>query len=142
MMDAMPAGTSLSAAPTPPTGTRAIVDEAVEEAAQTIFSAADVPLARAGELLAAIQGPAMRAVMEMRIEQIVKHGHTAEGDRMLPISLLPDEARKMAAAACDLIVATGERRNLPVARKRLARAAALCMAAIDRLDVAMQGGQG
>jgi hypothetical protein len=80
-----------------PSGTRAIVDQAVEEAAQTLFSAADVPLARTDELLAAIQGPSLRAVLEFRVEQIVKHGYTAENDAMLPLLWLPRQATDYAS---------------------------------------------
>jgi hypothetical protein len=124
-----------------PPGTNAIVESAVEETAQTLFSAADVPLANADELLAALQGPAMRAVCEMRIEQIVKHGHTADNDAMLPILWLPKQARDHAQIACDRIGVTGRDRNLDSAKKSLARTAALCMAAIDRIDAAKAAGE-
>ena len=130
-----------------PEGSRAIVDEAVDEAAQTLFSAADggsasgqsslselIPLARTAELLAALQGPAVRSVLELRLEQMVKHGHTLEGDLDLPHGWLANDARIRLQSALDLINAGPERRNLPVARRRVAAAAALCLAAIDVLD--------
>jgi hypothetical protein len=120
-----------------PPGMRAIVDAAVVEHAQSLFTAADVPLARTDELLAALQGPAMRAVMEMRVEQIVRHGHTAENDAMLPIGWLPRDAQDTVQAARDLMIAGPERRDLGTARRRLVKAAAILLAAIDRLDGAI-----
>lgn len=118
-----------------PEGTRAIVNQAVEEAGQSLFAAADVPLARTDELLAAVQGPAIRAVLEARIEQIVRHGHDREHDEMLPITRLPQLAREQLSMALDTSLTAGERRDLRVARRRLARSAAMCLAAIDRLDM-------
>ncbi|HVM38311.1 MAG TPA: hypothetical protein VM265_07995 [Sphingomicrobium sp.] len=117
-----------------PEGSRALVDQAVDEAAQTLFGAADVPIARRGELLAALQGPAVRSVLELRLEQMVKHGHTLEGDLDLPIGWLANDARIRLQSALDVINAGPERRNLPVARRRVATAAALCLAALDVLD--------
>jgi hypothetical protein len=102
-----------------------------------LFSVADVPLARTDELLAALQGPAMRAVMEMRVEQIVRHGHTADNDAMLPIGWLPRDAQDTVQAARDLMIAGPERRDLGTARRRLVKAAAILLAAIDRLDGAI-----
>jgi hypothetical protein len=96
-----------------PPGTNAIVDAALEDVAQTLFTAADVPLARSEELLAALQGPAMRSLMHMRIEQIVKHGHTAENDLMLPLMWLPKQAKDHAQIACDRVGVTGTDRDLP-----------------------------
>lgn len=118
-----------------PAGTDAIVDDAMDEAAQSLFAAAHVPLARTPELLAAIQGRAVRAVLEARIEQIVKHGHDREHDAMLSIVRLPDLAIEVARIARSRIGVTGTDRNLVAARRGLARAAAICLAAIDRLDM-------
>ena len=115
-----------------PEGNRALVDQAVEEAAQSLFTAADVPLARSDEILAAIQGPAIRAVLEKRIEQIIKHGHTADGDFMMPLPRLGKEARDRLMMAGDCLY--GEKRNLVVARRRAAIAGALVLAFIDRID--------
>jgi hypothetical protein len=123
-----------------PEGTRAIVDDALDEAAQTLFSAADVPLARAGELLAAISGPAVKAVLEARIEQIVKHGHSVEADAGLTLKYLPHNARSMILDASDLL--DGQHRNLVVGRRRLAKAAAMLLAAIDRVDLELAKGEG
>jgi hypothetical protein len=74
-------------------------------------------------------------VLEARIEQIVKHGHTAESDARQPLGMLPREARDRLQMGCDCL--HGERRNLPVARRRFARAAALLLAAIDQIDLQM-----
>lgn len=123
-----------------PKGDREIVDEALNHAAQSLFSAADVPLARAEELLAALTGSAVRAVLEARIEQIVKHGHDAASDAMLPLGMLPREAKDRLQMGCDCLY--GERRNLPVARRRFARAAALLLAAIDQIDLQMRSEPG
>jgi hypothetical protein len=124
-----------------PPGTSAIVEQGLEEAAQALFSAADVPLARADELLAAIAGPAVRAVLEMRIEQIVKHGHSIENDETLPLLWLPRQAREHAQVACDRIGVTGKDRNLEAVEKSLARTAALCLAALDRIRAARARGE-
>lgn len=124
-----------------PEGTGAIVDQAVEEAGQTPFAAADVPIARTDELLAAIQGPAVRAALEARIDQIVRHGHDREHDEMLPITRLPQLAREQLSMALD-VMGSDDRRNLAVARRRIARGVAIGLAAIDRLDmISKEGGQ-
>jgi hypothetical protein len=115
-----------------PPGTSAIVEAALEETPQTLFSVADVPLARTDELLAAISGDAVRSLLEMRIEQIIKHGHTAENDDTLPLGWLPKEARECLMMACDNM--WGPNRDLAVARRRFVRAGAFVLAAIDRLD--------
>jgi hypothetical protein len=117
-------------------GNRSIVQAGLDEARQTLFSAADVPLARTDELLAAVQGPAVRSVLEARIEQIVTHGHTLEQDSRLPIGLITREARDRLQMGCDCLAPP--RRNLPIARRRLARAAALLLAAIDQIDLQMK----
>lgn len=128
--------------PQMPAGTHAIVDQAVEDAGQTLFSAADVPLARADELLAILTGAAVRSVLETRVAQVVEHGHTLEGDLGMPTGWLVNEARADLALALDLINAGPARRDLPRARKRVARAAAMCLAAIDVLDAVIQRERG
>lgn len=116
-----------------PSGSRAIVQDGLDHASQSLFSAADVPLASADELRALVTSPAVRAVLEKRIEQVVKHGHTAESDARLALEKLPQEARSRTLMAIEVL--HGEHRNLPVARNRLATAAAQLLAAIDRLDL-------
>lgn len=90
------------------------------------------------ELLNAAHGPAVRAAVEMRIEQIAEHGHTREADSDLPLDHLPREMQRRVAAAVDRIRGTGERRNLPAARLALVRAVAMGLAAIDRLDLVLK----
>jgi hypothetical protein len=126
-----------------PQSTSSIVQHGLDAAKQTLFSAASVPLASAEELLAAVSGPALKAVLEMRIEQIVKYGHTVENDAMLPLLWLPRQAADYARIACDRVGVTGKDRNLNAAIKALVRSAALSLAAIDRIKAAiMEQGEG
>lgn len=125
-------------------GTAHIVQAGLDEGRQTLFDcggpsaptgppmAEIVPLARTDELLLAVSGPAVKAVLEKRIEQMVKFGHTVEGDLDLPLGWLPNDARIRLQSACDAIN-SGER-NLQLARRRVVTAAALCLAAIDVID--------
>lgn len=89
------------------------------------------------EIANAVRGPAVQLAIDMRIEQIVKYGHDAEHDALQPIDALSRLAAERLIHARDQILATGERRNLPIARLNLARAAAMCFAAIDRIDVVL-----
>lgn len=113
-----------------------LVDIALQEGAQAIRTAPDFPPGKLPEILAAIQGPAVRAALEMRIGQIAQ-GHDAEHDSFLPIEQLPHLARQFGLAAIEQLTGTRERQNLPVARKNLARMAAAALAAIDRLDMVL-----
>lgn len=127
-------------------GTRALVQQGIDAARQTLFSpnlfnVADVPLASADELIAAISGEAVKCVLEMRIEQIVKHGHTPENDAMLPLLWLPRQAVGYGQIACERIGVTGKDRNLDTAVKALSRQAALAIAAIDRILAAKREGK-
>ena len=79
-----------------------------------------------------IEGPAMVAIVDERLKQI-ELGHDAEADAMLPIDALPKRAAEFLQVAIDRIRATGDRRDLPRARTKLAQAAALCIAALDHL---------
>jgi hypothetical protein len=120
----------------------AIISHALDHAAASLFDVAgSAPLASAEELRAALTGPAMAMVCRMRIEQIVKHGHTAENDETLPLIWLPKQARDHAQIACANIGVTGKDRNLAAAEKGLARTAALCLAALDRLRLARERGE-
>ena len=78
---------------------------------------------------------ALEDIMSMREEQIVKFGHTPEQDAMLPAHYLPKEARAYLDHAIDELMIGPEGWEAR-ARKRLIRAAALILAAIDRLDAA------
>lgn len=89
------------------------------------------------EIANAIRGPAMQATIDMRIEQIVRHGHDSEHDAMLPIDRLARDAAGRFAAAVDHMSGAGERRDLAAARRVLVRAAAIGLAAIDRIDMAI-----
>jgi hypothetical protein len=116
-----------------PPGSQSIVQDGLDHAAQSLFSAADVPLARAEDLRSAVTSAAVRQVLEMRLEQIVKHGHTPERDAELAMRHLPANARSMIIDSMDLL--EGPHRNLVVAKRRLAKAAAMLIAAIDRVSV-------
>lgn len=116
----------------------AIVDMAVEDAAQAVIQS-DIPLSLVPELLAALQGPAMRDVMARRVDQIARRGHLAENDDMLPIGWLPMEARCALERARDRL--NGDNRDLGEVRTQLIEAVALTLAGIDRLDRAMREGE-
>lgn len=125
----------MDAAKANPPDVERLIDEVIaDEAPQAILRSCDTPIVALDELLAALKGPALQLVLDARVEQIAKHGHDREHDEMLAIDRLPRLAREMAGMANDLL-GHDERRNLPVARRRLARCAALCMAAIDRIDM-------
>jgi hypothetical protein len=100
------------------------------------------PIAQADSLVAAVTGEALRATVRMRVEQITQHGHTPDLDRALPLHTLADEAVAMAKLARAAVGVTGRDRNLNAAKKRLARTAALCWAAFDRLEMAQPDERG
>lgn len=110
-----------------------------EQSASTQTTAAET--IAADELVNAAFGPAVRDAIDMRITQITQHGHTREKDADLPIDWLPREAAQRALAAVDRIRGTQERRNLPAARLALLRVAALCLAAVDRLDLVIKAAE-
>lgn len=70
----------------------------------------------------------------VRLQQIVKHGHTAEDDDGLPIFTLPDRARQFSQIATDNLRGVSERRDIPRARAALLKVIALSIAAVERLD--------
>lgn len=109
------------------------VDQAVDGAAQILLGS-DVPMAKAEELLAVLQGPAVRDVLRIRAEQIVEHGHSLADDLVYPRCWLVNDAKGRLAAALDNINAPPPKRDLPLARRRIARAAAVLLAALDVLD--------
>ncbi len=120
-----------------------LLDAATEDGAQAVRTGPDFPPEKLPEILAAIQGPAVRAALEMRIGHFAR-GHDAEHDSFLPIEALPRLAREFGMAAIDQLTGTSEKQNLPVARKNLARMAAAALAGIDRLDMVLnrRGGNG
>lgn len=79
-----------------------------------------------------LESPAMGVVVNERIKQL-DLGHTHAVDMQLPHDELPRKAKDYLAHAIDQITADPERRDLVRARKNIARAAALCLAAIDCL---------
>lgn len=87
--------------------------------------------------IAAPLGP-LAEIAELRLEQVLKWGHTIEKDLLLPLAHLPREAKETIAAAIDDIQfhrggpAFAEAR--PRIRKRLLKAGAFLAAALDRLD--------
>lgn len=114
------------------------VDAAARDAALRSLAECDAPIRRADELVGAVAGDALKAVVAMRVEQIVKHGHTVEDDMMLPLLWLPRQIKQHAEVACARIGVTGTDRNLVAAKRHLAITAALCLAAIDRITVAIE----
>ena len=92
--------------------------------------AADFPLPESGYS----PDGAIDLIIERRIEQIVRFGHTPEKDRQLPRGTLPREAQRYLTHAIeDLHFGGGD----PEARKRalrhLAQTGAIIIAAIERL---------
>lgn len=90
----------------------------------------DAPIVLADDLAALVTGAALKATVQKRVEQVVKHGYSPASDLMLPPGLLITEAidhaqRARAGIATDDFART---------RDELAAVAALCWAAIDRLD--------
>lgn len=74
---------------------------------------------------------ALSLVLEARREQIEKHGHDEAADDLKSPSQLAAIGRDYASYAVDNLH-PGERQNIPVAIKRMARAAAMMIAAIER----------
>ena len=121
-------------------GAKRLVDEALDEGAQAIVNSA-APLARTDELVAAVQGPAVRAVLDARIRHIVKNGHTVEADvRLEPYQLLDKTVEKMRIARARVGVLDVTPESLAAARKALADGCALGLAAIDRIDAELRSG--
>lgn len=121
---------------------RQAVDQAVDEAAQILVDG-NAPLSRAAELLAALQGPAVRAVLEKRAEQIVSHGKSLQQDLEYPPCWLANNARARLQDAVDAINAAPAKRDLVLARRRTVAALAVGLAAVDVLDalIAQQRGE-
>lgn len=75
---------------------------------------------------------AMEAVLAERMRAILDFGHTPEKDLQLPLVWLPQEARNYLIDAIDEARRGPDRRA--IARRKLIKAGALLLAAIDRLD--------
>lgn len=135
--DQQPAGDRVETAP----GVFSDLNALARDAAIQSLNGSAALISQADDLVAIVTGPALAMTVAMRVEQVVKHGHTPDSDLMLPIGLLVTEAQNMAAMARTAIGVTGADRNLDVGVKRLARTAALCWAAIDRILAAQARGQ-
>jgi hypothetical protein len=96
------------------------------------------PPVAAGHTFAGVPVASMEAVMAQRTRQIAHFGHTPDKDLGLRPSVLPDRAiRYLVNAQEDLQFRRGEYRAS--ARRHLAQAGAMVLAAIDYLDAG--GGQ-
>jgi hypothetical protein len=108
------------------------LDAQARDAAMAVLTASDAPLREADDLVAAVTGTALRLIVAARVDLFLA-GHQPDADAYLPIPWLPLEAQQHAALAQAKIGITGKDRDLPAAEALLARTAAFCMAAIDRL---------
>lgn len=114
------------------------LDSLSRDAAIQALAGTDAPLGLADELVAAITGPALKAIIAERVGQISR-GHNAENDDFLPIGWLPMEARQCFEAVRSAMME--EPRDLHRIRQLMVDGAAFAFAAIDRLDRAMQRGE-
>jgi hypothetical protein len=124
------------------TGTSALQALAVDAATQALGQT-PAPLSLQDDLLAAVTGTALCAVVAMRVDQIAKHGHTADGDAMLPPSSLLNTAKSILTSA--LALTSGYDRDLVElerGQRCAAKAAAMCMAAHDRIALAIRERKG
>ncbi|HEY0149882.1 MAG TPA: hypothetical protein VGB70_12875 [Allosphingosinicella sp.] len=96
----------------------------------------DSPLPRLldlDELINAVSGPAVRAAIDRRIEQAVKHGHSRAADLRLPVKQLVKEARDRLNAALELLDSVSlERRQQALLKVEIALG--LGLAAHDRVS--------
>ena len=83
------------------------------------------------ELLEELFGPSLEAVIDARLEQI-RAGHDSDADDAQPTVALLGVADRYIINTREL-VQDGRYRNLPVAEKRIARAAAVLLATFDRV---------
>lgn len=79
---------------------------------------------------------ALGDVLRERVRHATDLGYDSDHDDGLSVDYLPRQAAQRMTIATDRL-ATGGRRDLPGARKALVQAAALALAAIDRLDRAL-----
>lgn len=79
------------------------------------------------------KGDAVRLVAQMRLEQITKFGHTDEADANEPVNRLPKFAREEINAALEDLMMPRET-GIPLAYKRMAKAAAMLLAGMDRIQ--------
>lgn len=79
---------------------------------------------------------AMEDVMAMRADQIFKHGHTAESDAAVPVR---DFARQIHTRGIRIYETVQFNQGNAALRRRIIALAALCLAAIDRIDSEQEG---
>jgi hypothetical protein len=118
------------------------LDAESRTAAIQALGATDAPIARADELAAAVAGPALKAIVAMRVEQIVTRGHSALADlEVEPYRLLDKAVEMMRVARSRCGVTDMNAASLAAARKTAAKACALGMAVIDRIDAELARGE-
>jgi hypothetical protein len=92
----------------------------------------DLSPAQQATLVRVMQCEALCVTNKYRIEQIVKHGHSDEADANEPVSRLPKAARDLTNAALEDLMLPKET-GIPLAYKRMAKAAAMLLAGMDRI---------
>jgi hypothetical protein len=92
----------------------------------------DLSPAQQATLVRVMRGEALCVVNKIRIEQIVKHGHSDEADQNEPVSRLPKAARDTINAVLEDLMMPKET-GLPLAYKHMAKAAAMLLAGMDRI---------
>lgn len=92
------------------------------------------PVLVSGAAARALNSAAIGAVLAERLAQVERFGHDPDGDVLLSLDDLPRKAWEYLQIGRDCIRATGEKRDLPRARKKLVQSAALILAALDRLS--------
>jgi hypothetical protein len=92
------------------------LDAAARDGAIQALRHSDAPLTMADDLVALVTGPALKATVLKRVEQVVTHGHTPGEDLMLPVGCIVTE---VIISAQRVRTAIGKR-DLAAARERLA----------------------
>jgi hypothetical protein len=79
-------------------------------------------------------GGSVETVLQQRVEQVLRWGHTAEADAACPPDFLIPAAQERLQAARERLKGEYRPEHWCAARRALVRAAALILANIDRLD--------
>jgi hypothetical protein len=79
-----------------------------------------------------MKGEAVCLVNKYRIEQVTKNGHTDEADANEPVNRLPKMVREEINAVLEDLMLPRET-GIPLAYKRMAKAAAMLLAGMDRI---------
>lgn len=93
------------------------------------------------EIENAIRGPSVQRVLDVRLSQIVEHGHDAEHDAMLPIGYLPRKAHERILAAIEVLDGREDGERLARAQRALSVGLAIGLAALDRIGTAIEAGE-